>query len=115
MVEDDPKLPPYGKPGRMLVEIEDISRLPTSVFRYSATLHDYDPDSSVFWLNEGIGVDYFLNEQVELDELGWYVFEGVVGTYYRGDGYSTDDDEEWDYVLCRRATDEEISRESFVD
>lgn len=109
---DDWEPPPYGVPGRMLIHIDSVSCEPAPIFRYSAELIDYDPHSSVFWLLEGIGIEYFLDSYVDLEDPGYYVFEGVVGEYYRGDGWTTDDDEEWRYALCRRASAEEIEMEA---
>lgn len=106
--EREHKPPSYGVPGRLLVEIEQVNRNPRSIYAYSAVLYDYDADTSVFWLCEGVGIEFFLDEQVDLEDEGWYVFEGVVGHYHRGDGWSTDDDEEWEYATCRRARPSEI-------
>lgn len=108
--EDD--LPGYKDPGRILFEIYHIYRCgdqPTSHTRYEIEVHDYDSGSSVMWLQEGQGIDYWLQDVIDLEGTGFYVVEGVTGTYYRGDGWSTDDDEEWEFTLCRRATLEEIS------
>lgn len=108
LIEDDADFQPpsYSEPGRMLVEIEAIHRGHRPIYRYSATLHDYT--GSVFWINEGVGIEHWLDDHVQIEEEGWYVFEGVIGSYIRGDGWMTDDDEVWDFALCRRASPAEI-------
>lgn len=101
---EEPKLPSYSDPGSILVKILTILDNPGSYYRYELDVLDYDSGSSVFWLNEGMGIDYWLNDAIDFKKPGYYVIEHVTGYYHRGDGYSTDDDEEWDYKQVRRAT-----------
>lgn len=104
-------LPGYKDPGRILFEIVHIYRgsRPNWCGLYEIDVLDHDGDSSVMWLQEGQGIEYWLNAgPLDLEETGFYVLEGVTGTYYPGDGWMTDNDEEWDFELCRRATAEEI-------
>ncbi len=54
------------------------------------------------WLCEGLGADYALTEEW-FGSLAWYkegttcAIEDISVNYIRGDGWATDDDEEWDY------------------
>lgn len=110
--EDEWEPPSYKTPGRMLVYIPVI--VPEGLrYRYDcyedAEVVSYDDDSCVFWINEGVGFDWWLEEHFDVELPGWYVLEGVVGHYIKGDWGFTDDDEEWEFALCRRATEEEIA------
>jgi len=94
--EADFQPPPYGVAGRILIEIEwgcdDV------------TVLDYDGDTSVFWLFECLGIEWLIDAQLELPGPGIYLLEDVVGHYYRGDGWMTDDDEEWEVGRITRTT-----------
>lgn len=104
--------PSYKDEGRILFEVYHVYRCEDNPIRnkfYEIEVFDYDLDSSVFWLQEGMGVDYFLEElYLEIEETGFYVLEDITGSYIRGDGWTIDDDEEWECGILRRATDEEI-------
>lgn len=108
--EPEPDLPGYKDPGCILFEIYHIYREkdPWLHRRYEIEVIYYDSGSSLMWLNEGQGINYWLQGALDLDDTGFFVIEGVTGTYYRGDGWMTDDDEEWEFTLCRRASEEEI-------
>lgn len=106
--EDDYKPPSYSRSGRILVEIYSVSCEPRPNYRYELDVLDYDFDTSVFWINEGVGFDWWFDANVDLDQPGFYVVEGITGCYYRGTWGYDDDDEEWEFTFCRRATDEEI-------
>jgi hypothetical protein len=55
--EDDFE-PPSGKtPGRILVHYMGSEE--GSVYRHQTETLDYDADTAVHWINEGIGFDYF--------------------------------------------------------
>lgn len=106
---DDYQLPKYSDPGRILVEIYAV---PGDYYRYDIEVLDYDFDSSVFWIVEGTGFDWWFDENIDLDLPGFYVIEGITGRYFKGTWGFDDDDEEWEFKLCRRATDEEIRTQS---
>lgn len=109
--EGEPDFPSYRDPGRVFFEIQHVYRCNSKPFswrRYEIEVIDHDGDSSVYWLNEGMGVEYWLQGLIDLDEPGFYVVEGVTGEYIRGDGWTTDDDEEWYFEFIRRADPEEI-------
>lgn len=101
--EEEYELPSYSSPGRILVDVFNILG-PGHYNKIECTIFDYDSDSSVFWINEGMGIDYWLDQYCEFTEPGVYVIEGITGEYVKGDGWMTDDDEEWEYVSIRRAT-----------
>jgi hypothetical protein len=105
--EDDYLPPPYGKPGWLLVEVGE--RLPKdNGYKHEYEVHDFDPDSGVFWIREGVGFDYWLNDMCDFPAPGFYVIEGIRGSYIKGDWGFTDDDEEWEFKLIRPATPREI-------
>jgi hypothetical protein len=104
-------LPSYSKPGCLLVEI--LGPSPTGVYKYEYEVHDHDSDSSVYWVNNGMGFDYWLDLYCEFPGVGFYVIEGIVGSYHRGEWGFSDDDEDWEYTIIRPATNEEISTLTF--
>lgn len=104
--DHDDELPSYSDEGYIIVEIINI--VPDSKFsKYEYNEIGYD--GSAFWINEGVGMDYWLHEYVDIDECGWWMIEGIVGHYMRGDGWMTDDDVDWDYKNVRKATPNEIA------
>ena len=76
-----------------------------------------DGNSSVYWMHEGVGIEYAITDILQLDiELdGVYVLEGIYGQYFRGDGWTTDDDEEWYFDFMRRASLSEEMIEALDD
>lgn len=55
-------------------------------------------------------LDYTIQDMIECPGEGWFVVEGITGNYIRGDGYTTDDDMDFDYKSVRPATAEEIAQ-----
>jgi hypothetical protein len=111
--EEDFQPPSPSKPGRVLFEIVHIYQ-PGENRRgdcYEIEVVDWDSDSAVFWANEGIGVDYLLTDvlDLELEDVGFYVVDGITVDFIRGDGWTTDDDEDWCMGDVRRASPEEIA------
>ena len=97
--------PPYGVPGSMLVQVLSIEPNSWGDRDLEIEVLDYDQDSSLFWLHEGLGFEWWLKDREEIDAPGWWVVEDVVGTYHRGDWtWGEDDDETWEYGRVRRAT-----------
>lgn len=76
-------------------------------------LLEWEYDGAFFWIQEGVGLDYFVETAdhgpVVLEENAVYVCEGLTVRYIRGDGWTTDDDEEWEDYTTRPATNEEIA------
>ena len=103
---EESELPSYDTPGRILVEISNILDK-NNFHRYELTVHDYDSDTSIFWINEGVGFEYWFNE-CYFPCSDWYVVEGVVGEYIKGEWGFSDDDEKWEYTRIRHATIDEI-------
>jgi hypothetical protein len=112
-VDEDDHPPGYGTVGWVLVEILGCGG--SKVYRYDIDEFQVDGEASTFWINEGVGGNYWIDAYAP-DHLkpGWYAFENVVGTYHLGAGWITgdrydEDDEEWEYSLCRPATLNEIA------
>jgi hypothetical protein len=105
-VPDDPEesLPKYSDPGRILVLV-------------SGTLIDEmevlwaDSSASTFWMGEGAGCDYWVKEVLRPRDFGapgYWVIEGITGTYIKGEYGVTEDEEEWEYKSVRPATFEDL-------
>jgi hypothetical protein len=43
-----------------------------------------------------MGMEYFFNYYLEIPGEGLYLLSDVKGSWIRGDGWSIDDDEEWE-------------------
>ena len=113
-VEEEIEYPSYSDPGRILVHVLSENKDQHFLDRFKVDVVAYECGTSVFYVNEGMGIDYWINWYI--DEFpgsipGYYVIEGIRGAYHRGDGWSTDDDEEWEYESIRPATEEEIRTE----
>lgn len=57
------------------------------------------------WAQEGTGLEYWLDQHIEPDELrvgGTYTVHGMRVTFFRGDGWEVDDDEEWEFDRLER-------------
>ena len=93
--EDEYAPPPYGLAGRILVDVQEPE---DDNHRGYFEVLDYDSETSVYWINEGLGFDHFFEQfEEEFPETGRYVVPNVIGYYYKGDGWHTDDDEEWEH------------------
>ena len=115
ILEDDPSLPAYSDPGSMLFEIEYIDRSPREGWEWKYSVNFISGAGCAYWITEGEGQDYWVNQNIELDEEGFYVVEDIVGTYHRGDGWTTDDAIDWDFGRVRRATPKEIEGECIYE
>lgn len=98
--ESDYNPPPYGVPGRILFEFD-----PEAADTEQFEVLDYNDDTSVFWLNEGIGFNYFFENYTDYAsklEKGRYVMtvcgEYIKGMTWRESPEPYDDDEEWTVV-----------------
>ncbi len=99
--------PSYDTPGRILVHF--LGTTGDQFSKYECEVLDYDVESSVFYINEGVGFDYWLDNHAEFTEPGYYVIEGITGQYIKGDwSWREDDDETWEVSAMRRATDAEV-------
>lgn len=100
--------PSYRTPGRILVQVEP----PSGAYKHDYTVHDFDPDTCVWYINEGTGFDWWLDQHCTFPEPGTYVIQDITGRYIRGDSMTYDDDEEWSYGFIRVATWLEKSTEA---
>lgn len=100
--EDD--LPKYSDPGRILVLV-------------SGTLVDEmevmwsDSSGSTMWMEEGMGCGYWVKEvfrPMDFGAPGYFIIEGITGTYTKGEWGFTEDEEEWEYKSVRPATFEDL-------
>jgi hypothetical protein len=105
--------PSIKKLGRILVEICGPCATPSYKWEYEVI--DCDSDSSVFWINEGVGFEYWLDQHVDFGGPGVYVVQGISGSWIRGDGWTTEDDEEWEFTSLRPALRVEVESRTLVD
>ena len=110
--DPDPELPPGSKPGRILVHV--LGAGDTGVYRWEADVLDYDNDTAVFWINEGVGFPYFF-DSVDFPGEGYWVIQDITVSWTRGDGWEIDDDEDHDWGEIRPATQEEIGAGALGD
>lgn len=102
--EKEIKPPRMSKQGRILFERCSLGDgIGTGI---EWIVYDLDKDSSVFWIGEEEGFDSWLTDNTDLELDGHYVLEGVWGSVHRD--YEGETDIEWDWRLCRRASEEEI-------
>lgn len=107
--EDEPELPKYSDPGRVLFRWYRDPEFAHQADGFCCEVYDYDADSCLFWMYEGVGVNYILENCLDLEQEGWYVAEGITGALIRYTSDLDDVDEEWYFDGCiRYATDEEI-------
>lgn len=98
--EEKYELPSYKDPGSVVFinhgTPEPYGNGDKSVYQYDIEILDYDSDSSILWIQEGEGLEYWI-DQLDLPGPGVYVIENITGTYYRGDWGFDDDDVEWNH------------------
>lgn len=104
--QDDFKPPSYKEPGQLLFGYFPIPNEKPEVEVLGHT-------GAAFWLVEGGFPDYWVADNVHLELEGHYVLEGLTGHVIRS--WEGEYDEEWDFVLCRRATPEEIENEALLE
>jgi hypothetical protein len=103
---DDFVPPKYSDPGEVLIYWNP--RPYNICWKADVVVLDCDPNSSVWWMMEGGGIEYWMRELLDLELEGYYVVSGIHGAYHKGDGYSTDDSEEWHFKLCQRASHDQV-------
>lgn len=91
---DRPELPGYGDPGSILVYISaKTDECPRDKWTYDVI----DYSGSVFWLQEGQGIEYWLDTAVDFPHEGLFLITNVKGVYHRGNwSWGEDDSEDWD-------------------
>lgn len=104
--EEEYELPGYKDPGSIVFinygAPEPYPNGTKSLYRYEIDILSYDSDSSVMWINEGEGLEYWIDE-IDLPGPGVYVIENITGIYYRGTWGFDDDDVEWEHNEPRLA------------
>lgn len=111
--DKDDDLPKHSDPGRVLFRwYRDPGYSRTDWFVWSVEVSDYDVGSSLFWMSEGVGIEYQLEGQLELEQEGYYVAEGVTGHVWRDRDGETN--EEWYIDRVRYATQDEIEAEALA-
>lgn len=110
-IEEEYDYPSYKDKGYILVEIIRVSTNPDEIYRYELEVISYS--GSAFWIQEGEGFDYWINEYIDLELPGFYVIEDVHGYYHRGNwSWGEDDDVDWYFGNVRRASREEVRTET---
>lgn len=108
----DHEYPAYGTKGYVIVEVLQKIDIPYHPgWEWEIDRYTYDSENSTFWLSEGMGIDYFINNFIgeDIPGPGIWMIEDVVGHYYKGDWGFTDDDEKWEWGTIRPATPDEIA------
>lgn len=106
---DEYELPSYGEYGKIIVEIlGKVDSMWHPGWQWEIDRYTYE--GSAFWINEGIGIDYFINDYIREDipGPGIWVIDDIKGEYIKGDWGFTDDDEDWEWGDIRPATQDEI-------
>lgn len=86
---DDWEPPAYSKRGDAIIDILEGG---------DVEVVDYDPDSSIFWIEEGEGWDFWVDDNCGSLAPGRYLISGIRGTYHLGDYWgSVDDDVSWGF------------------
>lgn len=109
-LDPEPEYPKYSDPGRVLFRWYKDHDF--GVRGWSTEVYDYDPDSCLFLMEQGTGISYRIEQQLDLEQEGWYVAEGVTGSFHTYDGPNgREDSDEFDFGIIRYATEEEIRTE----
>ena len=115
--EEEYVLPSYGTKSNIIFKIlsidDNITENERHIYnRYEIEILAYDSGAGAFWLNEGIGIEYWINFEVDIpqdaSEGSVWVIEGVYGEYSRGEWGFTDGNEYWYYDKIRPASAQEI-------
>ncbi len=116
--DDNYEHPSYKDPGALLVEIYHVypeGLRPGYHTLYELEVHEHSGGCCSL-IQEGEGFDYWINGHLDVELPGFYVIQGITGTYFRGEwGFSDDDvdyDGEW---IVRRAAPEEIAALCIID
>ncbi len=83
---------------------------------YHYEIEEYGLGGQANWISEGVGIEFWMDWLFDGEELepGWYAIEDVCVSFSRGDGWTTDDNEDWETGLIRPATEEEIETLSVI-
>ena len=109
--EEDFELPSYGEYGKIIVEVLGKVDTTWNSLGWEWEIDRYTYEGSAFWINEGMGMDWFINNYVleDIPHEGIWVIDNIKGHYYVGTWGFDDDDEEWEWSEIRPATQDEIN------
>jgi hypothetical protein len=100
-------LPKYSDKGTIVAQINGKSDSP--YYKWDVEVLEWD--GSTHWIQEGMGFDYFFDlyfDDKDFPDPGIYIIENIVGHVFKGDGWTTDDDEDWEMDSPRKVTPEEV-------
>ena len=105
--KQDYELPSLKEKGYIIVKI--TGKVEEGYYKDDWIIENYSYDGSAFWINEGMGVDYFINSFVcdDIPDIGFWTIEGITGSFTKGDGWEIDDEEDWEWETIRLATEKE--------
>jgi hypothetical protein len=104
-VKIDPSVPEY-----VLFEITGEERHFSNIVAYEIGGADDVMGIVSYEQSYGVGVEFLLEDVLEeWPAVGFWVMEGITGAFFRGDGWTTDDDVEFYGGTLRPATQEEVS------
>ena len=105
-------LPKYGDRGDILVI---VSAKGDGDGVYDREYDVLDHSGGAYWIGEGIGFDYWMDQDCEFPDAGGaFVVEGVRGYYHKGTWGFDDDTEDWEYDAIRPATAREVAEERVI-
>lgn len=79
----------------------------SSHFIDSCTILNPSNGAASYEQSYGGFLDYTIEGLIDCPGEGWFVVQGITAVYYKGDGWMTDDDMEFDCKGVRPATDAE--------
>jgi len=106
----DYPFPSIRTKGRVLVNVgPSVSGGPSSYKHEYEVIYE-DDETSIFWIKEGVGWDYWFDAHIDFPtEGGWFIVSGICGHFLPGDGWMIDNDEEWEWDEVRPATESEMA------
>ena len=117
--EDEPEVFDFSSPEDVLVEIvgphddnHDNKAWANWSIETCAVVGGANPEvtgAASYENSYGGFLDHRVEELIDCPGAGWFVVTGVTGSYYRGDGWETDDTMDFECTGVRPATEEEIA------
>lgn len=100
--------PPRGdEPGKIIFEVIEGD---SPRWRHDDSWNDFEIgeyyyEGGAFWINEGVGVDYFLQTEFFCPGVGIWAVEDITVRWHKD--YYGEVDEDWEHSEIRPATEEE--------